>query len=197
MKVIVVTGGIGSGKSVVSRVLMSMGMNVYDCDSNAKRLMASDINMLESIRDTVCAKAVRSDMTIDTGVLSATVFSDSDALLKLNSIVHGAVRADIARWLSGLDRDVAWIETAIARQSGILAMVDEEWAVEAPVQLRIQRVMSRNGLSERDIMSRIEAQDRTEVQCQDGVGVPPRRIIVNDGVSPVVPQIISLLLPLR
>ena len=197
MKVTVITGGIGSGKSVVSRILMSMGMNVYDCDSNAKRLMASDINMLESIRDTVCSKAVRSDMTIDTKILSDVVFSDNDALLRLNSIVHGAVRADITRWLSGLDSGRAWIETAIARQSGILAMVDEEWAVEAPVRLRIQRVMSRSGLSQGDIMSRIEAQDRTEVRCPDSIVVPSRRIIVNDGVSPVVPQILSLLLPLR
>ncbi len=185
-RLIAIEGGIGSGKSVVSRVLSTLGYPVYDCDVRAKLIMDQSATIKQRIADEICAEAISCGV-IDRRKLSEVVFADADALLRLNALVHSAVRDDLALWI--LHHRLAFVETAILYQSGIDSMVDGVWSVVAPRELRILRVISRNHLSREAVESRIAAQDSFVA----GRMHPHVDIIVNDGDMPVLPQILALI----
>lgn len=188
MSLVALSGGIGSGKSVVSRMLEALGYEVYDCDSNARRLMNSSGDIKKAVRERFGPEVFTAEGKIDRKLLAGIVFADSEALEDLNRIVHGAVRNEI----ESLERKagkVRFVETAILYQSGLDRMVDEVWEITAPRELRIERVMKRSGMTEKEVKSRIEAQDAFEVDN------PHRRVrmVINDGVTPLLPQIEKLL----
>lgn len=182
----IITGGIGSGKSVVSRILLAMGYPVYDCDSRAKAIMDADADLRLRIGAEVCPKALLPDGTLHRPTLAAAVFGDAALLKKLNSLVHGAVRQDLSEWIEkqcceGHPRVFA--ETAIP-SAPFVAMAGDVWNVEAPEELRIQRVMKRNGLSADEVRQRIRSQRPFS---------GPAHGIDNSGVTAVLPQILKLL----
>lgn len=184
-RIIAITGGIGAGKSVVSHLLRAMGFPVYDTDSSARSLMDSDDSMRRRIAAEVTPDALNPDGSLNRASLAAVVFADPDKLLLLNGIVHGAVRRDFLDWVDSRNGGILFVETAILYESGFDALVGEVWEVCAPNELRIARVMKRSGLTADEIQRRIDAQ----ASC-------PRvshRIIVNDGLHPVIPQILTLL----
>ena len=187
-RLIAITGGIGSGKSVISDILRAMGHKVYDCDTRAKALMDTDESIKDDLINLISFDAVRSDRTIDRKLLSEIVFNDPDALSRLNSIVHKAVRADLRRWRDTSSDKTVWVETAILYASRLDREVDEVWEVTAPTELRVQRVMKRNSMSREQVLARISSQSTTAAQLH-----PLTKSIVNDGVEPVLPQILSLL----
>lgn len=159
-KLIGITGGIGAGKSVVCKVLGSMDYPVYDCDSRAKALMDSSDAIKDAIRSSISAIAIGEEGRIDRKALSKIVFSDHNKLATLNAIVHAAVREDIAQWIETQQSEFVFIESAILHTGGLDAIVDEAWVVEAPLDVRIERVMKRSRLSEEEVMCRIAAQQR-------------------------------------
>ena len=186
-RLIAVTGGIGSGKSVVSSMLRCMGFAVYDCDSEARRLMDCSDEIKRLIASDICSEAVRPDGSIDRAALAEAVFADALLLRRLNDAVHETVRRDLHRWCSG--RRLAFVETAILYQSSLDLMVDEVWDVVAPADIRIRRVMARNGLTQARVEQRIASQDSF---------VSPRRHqcvrrLINDGDIPLLPQVLALL----
>lgn len=183
---IALSGGIGCGKSTVARVLKAMGYQIYDCDSKAKVLMDTSDEIKRRIKEEISAEAIV-DNAIDRAVLGNIVFNNPDALLKLNEIVHHAVRNDINCWLSGNDW-VCFIETAILYQSHIDCMVDEVWDVQAPMDIRIKRVMDRNGFTPEQVKSRIDSQQFTPERLHNNV-----HAINNDNTSALLPQIEALL----
>ena len=187
-RLIAITGGIGSGKSIISDILRAMGHKVYDCDTRAKALMDTDESIKNDLIDLISIDAVRNDRTIDRKLLSEIVFNDPDALSRLNSIVHKAVRADLRRWRDTSSDKTVWVETAILYASRLDREVDEVWKVTAPTELRVQRVMKRNSMSREQVLARISSQSTTAAQLH-----PLTKAIVNDGVEPVLPQILSLL----
>lgn len=131
-KLIAICGGIGSGKSVVCRIVAAMGHEVYDCDSRAKEIMDCSAEIKNAIACRVHREAIAPDGSIDRRRLGEIVFSDAEALARLNSIVHAAVREDLALWAARRPGKLLFVETAILYQSGLDAMVDEVWDVEAP-----------------------------------------------------------------
>lgn len=182
-----IAGGIGSGKSVVSRILRTMGYKVYNCDAEARRLMDSDVTIKRDIARLIAADAILENGEIDRRRLAAIVFADETLLATLNGIVHKAVRDDLLAWSAAAGGRL-WVESAIIYESGIDRMVDEVWEVTAPVELRIERVMKRNGLSREEVLSRIASQSR--------VPEHPHRCIttlINDGVTPLLPRLLRLL----
>ncbi|MCM1292121.1 MAG: dephospho-CoA kinase [Bacteroides sp.] len=185
--IIAVCGGIGAGKSVVCEMLRVMGFEVYDCDSRARDLMDCSDEIKRRISEEISAEAILADGSIDRAVLGEVVFADKQLLNRLNSLVHGAVRDDIRSWAVG--KHVCFVETAILYESGLDAMVDYVWEVIAPVDVRVRRVMSRNGLSEQQVMARIRSQELNEVARRMDTVVE----IVNDGLRPVLPQVERLL----
>lgn len=188
-RLIAVTGGIGSGKSVVCRILAAKGYKVYDCDSEAKRIMDSAPRIISAIGERVCHEAVRPDGTLDRKILAAAVFSDPARLAALNSIVHGAVIDDIKAWCAthtGADR--LFVETAILYQSNLDRLVDEVWEVTAPEKVRVARACRRDNADANAVRARVEAQ-KIYVETPH----PDIHYIINDDTAPVLPQVNSLL----
>ncbi len=187
--VIAICGGIGSGKSVVSRLVSTLGYPVYDCDSRAKMIMDSDPGIKRRLCELIHPRSVATDGTIDRRLIASVVFADKQRLEALNSLVHSAVKEDLTRWIEAQTSGPVFVETAILYQSGLDVMTDRVWEVTAPREVRVDRVMARNGLTRADVEARIDAQDSY---------VPPRRhpmveVIVNDGVTPLLPRIEGLL----
>lgn len=184
-RIVAIVGGIGSGKSVVSRVLKLMGYPVYDCDSKARWLMDSDEAMKTRLSGAFGPLVVVGGK-IDRAALSKIVFRDSLKLRQLNSIVHPAVIADFQKWKSNRRERQLFFETAILKESGMDTVADEVWEVVAPIDLRIRRVMERNNLTETSVKERINSQSGIA-----DVGKPLFRI-QNDGKESLLSQVSKL-----
>lgn len=187
-RITAIAGGIGSGKSVVARMLRAMGHKVYDCDSEARRIMDGDNDIKRGLLEIAGQDAVAPDGTIDRRVVAAAVFSDPVRRARLNALVHGAVRADIARWAKATGEDRVWIETALLNESGLDKDVHDVWHVVAPEAVRVERVMRRSSMTAAEVKARIEAQ-------ADPLPNPGQALytILNDNVQPLLPQVIQLL----
>lgn len=187
-RLIAISGGIGCGKSVVSTILCRLGYQVYDCDTRAKLLMDSSREIMDRLVNEI-HESVVVDGRIDRKRLSQLVFSDADKLARLNSIVHGEVKADLSRWADRHSGDnTLFVETAILYQSGLDKMVDEVWEVVAPLALRIERVMGRNGCTAAEVESRIASQT-VDVESPHAAV----HKIVNDGYTPILPRVEALI----
>lgn len=152
-----VTGGIGSGKSTVCELLKACGAAVYDSDSRAKHLMATD----ESLREQLIAafgEGCYNAEGLDRAYLAQRVFGDKGALECLNSIVHPAVRADFREWVEAQRASYVVLESAILFEAGFENEVDTTLAVLAPLSERVKRTMERDGADRESVMRRIEHQ---------------------------------------
>lgn len=188
-RLIAITGGIGCGKSVVSNILRALEYPVYDCDSEAKRLM-NDSNYIKSeISKKISCEAIALDGSINRPVLAKIVFNDNKLLSQLNMIVHSAVKEDIINWTKQHQtQHTLFVETAILYQSGINLFVDEVWEIQAPIDLRINRVILRNNTTAEDVQSRINSQQCNIEKLHDNT-----KYIVNDNIKPILPQILNLI----
>lgn len=187
-RLIAITGGIGSGKSIVSNILRAHNYIVYDCDSEAKKLMDSDVTIQSDLNIHIHPQAVVNGI-INRKLIAGIVFSSPNKLQKLNSIVHTAVIKDIKKNALSLTSSSMFIETAILYQSNIDKIIDSVWNVTAPMEIRIKRVMNRNNCSREDVIARINSQDsyRPEKQFHDV------KEIVNDDKTPIIPQVLEFL----
>jgi len=182
--IIAITGGIGAGKSVVSRMLTCMGMHVYDTDSAARAIVDSDCAIHSRLNEQIHPRAV-CDGHVDRPLIASVVFSDADALRRLNAIVHPSVMEHFAAWVSAhAGAPAVFVETAILYQCDLWRMADAEWYVDAPVGMRAARIMRRNGLTRAQALARIEAQ-----QGMRRLGSLPLVTLVNDGERPLLPQL--------
>ena len=156
-KIIGLTGGIGSGKTTVANEFSSHGIPVYITDLEAKKLMMSD-SVLNQIR------AEFGDSVFDNGILvreklSEIVFNDDKRLSKLNGIVHPAVKKNFSEWLlEHQNYPFVIYESAILFESGSYRECDFVVNVEAPLEVRIQRVMERDKTTREKVLKRIENQ---------------------------------------
>jgi dephospho-CoA kinase len=190
MKLIAITGGIGSGKSVVARLVQVMGHEVYDCDSRAKALMTENDEVRHLLIEAFGKETYHNDGTLNRQHLSEVAFGDDKALARLNCIVHPATARDMQQWAQRQADNgarVAFVETALLRTAGLDRLVDEVWHVTAPASVRIPRVMARSGLTEQQVRERIAAQS---VEDALATGEHP---IINDDVTAVLPQVLKLL----
>ncbi len=187
-KVIAISGGIGSGKSVVSKMLIALGYNVYDCDARAKKLMDAEEGIKDAISEKI-SKDVIVNSNIDRLKLSQIVFNDNSKLQMLNSIVHGAVKDDLRQWINNAKNDAVFVETAILYQSKLDEIVDEVWDVFAPKEIRILRVQKRNNMTREQVMARMKSQEYD-------INIKPRlktSLIINDDKTAVLPQLLMFL----
>lgn len=196
-RLILVSGGIGSGKSVVCRILRALGHDVYDSDAEARRIMDNSPAIIETIASEICREAICREngySSIHRPTLAKAVFSDKEKLNRLNALVHGEVKADIMRRRDMLAEEGRYerplfVETAIPHSSGLDRMADEIWLVEAPEELRIERAMKRDNASRAAIEARIRTQTATESHLCN----PSVHSIINTPDSPLLPQILELL----
>ena len=191
MKLIAITGGIGSGKSVVARMVQVMGYHVYDCDSRAKSLMTDDPVVKQQLIHAFGPETYLGDGTINRKLLSSIAFADDKSREVINGIVHPATFQDLNRWShyqSIRGTDIAFVETALLHTAKMEHMVDEVWHVTAPTDIRIQRVMVRSALTEAQVQARIAS------QAEEDRLIEGEQVIVNDGNSALLPQVMKLLL---
>lgn len=185
--IIGLTGGIGSGKSVISNQLRQMGYSVYDTDSEAKRLIMEDVHVREQIEH-LFGKDVYRNGVYQTAMVAQQVFANPSLLARLNAIVHPAVHQDIIRWVSkqnspsfkkGKGVSLLFIECAILYQAGIDQFCDKVVAVTAPEQVRLERVIARDHSDKERVHARMRAQDvDKDMLCAD-------IILNNDGRTPI------------
>ncbi len=187
-QLVAITGGIGSGKSVVSRLLRLMGYGVFDCDNEAKRLMDGDRALQERLRCEFGDAIITDAGTIDRASLAARVFADADSLRRLNAIVHPAVTDALLQWRDSQMSPLCFVETAILTESGLDAVVECAWHVSAPEALRVERAVARGGLTSRQALARVRSQrdNPADYRC-------PHYNIDNYGNIALIPQVRHLL----
>lgn len=189
---IAITGGIGSGKSYVSHLLEDMNIPVYNADNEAKRLTVSD----EGIRRELVAllgEEVYKEGALNRPLLASYLFSDPAHAAQINAIIHPRVRKDFAAWAEQREGcEVAGMESAILYEASFENTVDAVVMVYAPVDLRVQRAMYRDGASEEQVRARIAAQMDDEEKCRRADFT-----VVNDGVQPLLPQLNAIIEQLK
>ena len=157
MFIVGLTGGIGSGKSTIAGFFRELGVPVYDSDAEAKALMVSSEELREGIIQAF-GKESYEGQSLNKNWLSEQVFGNDEALEKLNSLVHPAVRKHFLQWAEAQDYPFVIQETALIFENQAQDKYDFTLLVYAPEETRIQRVMSRSGWSREKIAARISAQ---------------------------------------
>ena len=156
--IIGITGGIGSGKSYVSTLLQQhYGIPVYDCDSEAKRLTASDPKIREKLIALVGSEVFKGQ-ELNKKCLADYLFSYPEHASRVNAIVHPAVLKDFKEWSFVECSMVNALESAILFESGFNAYVDKVLYVDAPEEIRLQRAMQRDTATEAQIRARMKMQ---------------------------------------
>lgn len=159
-----ITGGIGSGKSTVCDMLSGYGVAVYVADDRAKELM-TDSEQLRSALVAAFGEATYDGGKLNRAYLAESVFSNTEALARLNAIVHPAVMADFDRWADEQEGDYVVLESAILFEAGLDDRVDTTVAVMAPKDIRLQRAMQRDGATREQIERRMDNQLSDDRRC--------------------------------
>lgn len=181
-----ITGGIGSGKSVVCRLFSMLGVPVYDTDARARLLMASDAVLAASIRKRFGEESYRGGLP-DRAFLAGKVFADREALAALNGLVHPAVIRDFNLWAASCRCAYVIVESAILYESGMYRHTDTVVTVSAPESLRAARAALRDGCEPDRILLRMQNQ-MTDAEREAMAG----RVIFNDEHHLVWEQVLSL-----
>ena len=180
------TGGIGSGKSTIAKIFETLGIPVYYADDAAKELMNSNEDLKQSVMQ-LFGKDSYKEGVLYRKYIASLVFNDTKKLELLNSIIHPATIKDAEAWLQQQTAPYAIKEAALLFESGASENLDYIIGVYAPRQLRIQRVIKRDGLPVEEILKRISRQINEELKmklCDF--------IITNDEQEPVIPQVLAL-----
>ncbi len=181
---IAITGGIGSGKSYVCRILEKHGIRVYDCDARAKRLMRQDADLQAGLKKLVGEEVYSADGILQKPVLAQFILTGEANKQAVNDVVHPAVARDFEQ------SDCEWMESAILFDSGFnhRTHFDKVVCVSAPVAVRLQRIMQRDHISQEKAQQWIDA-----VMPQEELIARSDYEIVNDGVRDVEAQVVHLL----
>ncbi len=177
-----ITGGIGSGKSYVCNLLQQQGYAVYDCDSAAKRLINTSPEIRQGLTKLIGPNTYLDDGRLNKGAVAEFLLASEDNAHAIDHIVHPAVFDDFVK--SGME----WMESAIIFESGIYRLVDRVIVVTAPEEVRIQRVMQRDGISREKVKEWMGRQLPQEV-----VRLLANFEIVNDGQTDLNKQLNNII----
>ena len=193
-----ITGGIGSGKSTIARALAARGFDVYDCDKEAKRIIAENKEVQRRITELLGPEAFvhrpsSLGISYNTAYVAQRVFAEPELLARLNAIVHPAVKADILQRspFSPSERGtggVLFIESAILYEAGLDEICDRIIQVEAPEEVRLARTIARDyrGEDTPEHINKVRARIRAQKNSA-GLSDPRRDVltILNDGTRSV------------
>lgn len=183
-----ITGGIGSGKSLVSRLLESMGVPVYISDTETKELMVTNLSIREELI-ALLGEGVYVDGVLNKSLLASYIFTNPEHAKQVNDIVHPRVKIDFIRWVqSHVEVPIVAIESAILIEAGFAGEVDVIVMIYAPKEVRIERAVKRDSTSREWIERRIRSQMSDEEKRKQADFV-----IVNDGETPLIPQVLELI----
>ena len=157
MKIVGLTGGIGSGKSTVLNQFKNLGINTYSADKASKKLVNSDKDLIKSIKD-LFGDNVYENNILNTEKLSKIVFQDPNKLKSINSIIHPAVAKDFESFIKNNNGDYIVKEVAIIFETNTEDNYDKIILIRAPLEERIKRVILRDNLSREDVIKRVNNQ---------------------------------------
>ncbi|MDR1594338.1 MAG: dephospho-CoA kinase [Prevotellaceae bacterium] len=182
------TGGIGSGKSIVGKIFSILGVPVYQADIAAKNLYDADDELRNGLIS-LFGEHLYASGTLDRRKLAKIIFSDSESMKKVNELVHPAVKRDFLEYVSLLPESTPYVihEAAIIFEAKIENMFDVIINVYAPENLRIERILARENTTVEAVKQRIAAQwnDKQKVELAD-------YNIINDDKTPILPQILRI-----
>ncbi len=181
-----ITGGIGSGKSTVTKIFSVIGAPVYDADAAAKRLMSDDAGIREELKN-IFGEKLYDGGILNRAWLASQVFSDPELLSKLNAVVHPATIRDSSQWMASRQFPYAIKEAALIFESGSNLSLDFVIGVKSPLQLRLARIRKRDRISDEEIKARMNRQmpEDEKLKLCDA-------IILNDEKHLLIPQVLRL-----
>ena len=187
MTTIGITGGIGSGKTIVSKVLTALGYPVYIADLASYRLVHTNIEIMNGLT-ALLGKDIYECGILNKKLLADSIFSDEKMRKSVNNLIHPAVMADFKEYCKEQNSPLIFIESAILFETKLNVFVDKIILVISPLELRIKRLQMRDNLTETEIKNRINSQmsDEEKIKLSDFV-------IINDEKTAVLPQIQSTL----
>ena len=188
MKKIGLTGGIGSGKTYVAQILEKMGYPVYYSDTRAKELCNEDTLIIRQLKEILGDDAYKNEK-LNKSFISNQIFSSPDLRETINSIIHPVVRNDFEQWLENLSsHSLVFNESAILFETKSYKRFDETILVYAPLEIKIQRLISRDRVSQEEITAKMNAQWKDKKKM-----ALTRFHILNDEKTPLLEQIEEVL----
>ncbi len=186
MRKVGLTGGIGSGKTVVAKVFEILEVPVYYADKEAKRLMQEDKELRLAIQKTF-GQGIYKNGVLNRKQLAKIVFKDRNALEKLNALVHPVVRSDFSTWAEGQKTPYVIEESAILFETGLYKDFDKIISVLCPKEERVERILKRDKATKEQIEARMSVQigDRERLEKSD-------YILQNGKDDLLLPQVIEI-----
>ena len=190
--IIGLTGGIGSGKTIIAKLFETMGCIIYNSDERAKELYFNK-DIKQQVITLLGKEAYINDIELNKSYIAEVIFSDKHKLQHLNAIIHPAVKQDFKLVVSKYPVKTLIIkETALLFEENISKEVDISILVTAPVDLKIERVMKRSNLSKTEVEKRMLA------QWTDERKIPlATYVLTNDGKEALIPQVLAIIHQLR
>ncbi len=177
-----ITGGIGAGKSYVCNIMRRRGIDIYDCDRGAKRLMLEDAILRQQLTALIGPQTYNADGSLNKSAVTRYLLQGEEHKQRINAIVHPAVIRDF--YASGLQ----WMESAILYEAHLEHTVDHVVAVAASEDVRIQRVMQRDHLPQEKAAEWVHGQTDQQMVCQRA-----DYVIINDGEADLEQQVTRML----
>lgn len=180
------TGGIGTGKSIVAEVFKLLGIPVYVSDKEAKRLMIESDEIRTSLIDRFGIDVYTENKTLNRKYISGIIFNNPKALQDINAIVHPAVRNDFEYWSEKQQSPYVIQESAILFDTGLYKNFDKIICVTADEELRIKRVMDRDGVDANAVKERMKS------QLAESVKIEKSDFVIYNNSDLILPQIIEI-----
>lgn len=178
-----ITGGIGSGKSLVCSILEQLGYPVFYSDKEAKEIIESHSEAKKALIQ-LFGKDIYLNEKLNRLLLSQIVFSNQELLSKVNSIIHPIVRTNFENWTNSQKTDFVFNEAAILFETGAYLNFDSTVLVTAPTEIRIERVILRDFIRKEQVIERMNNQ-----WTDDQKEKLATYTIVNDGIHPILVQV--------
>ncbi|SVD72383.1 uncharacterized protein METZ01_LOCUS425237 [marine metagenome] len=186
MKRIGLTGGIGAGKTCVSKVFQKLGISIFNADKIAKEYMQSSDELKEAIKELFGNNVFKKGI-LQSKILAEIVFNDYEKLIQLNRLVHPFVLEIFDKWQKKQNAPFVLKEAAILFESGAYKKLDAVICVSAPMRVKIERVMKRDNCTKKEVLKRMNNQmpENEKEKLSDFV-------ILNDGKERLLPQILDI-----
>ncbi|ATP55211.1 dephospho-CoA kinase [Pedobacter ginsengisoli] len=184
-----ITGGIGSGKTTICRIFETLGIPVFYADTVAKEIMVNDTILIQGVKDSFGEESYLPGGILNNKHIAGIVFNNEQELAKLNAMVHPAVFRAFDNWAAQLPKDTPYIlkEAALLFESGSYKMCNKNILVTAPMELKLERVMNRDGVTADQVKARMDKQftDEKKIKMAD-------YLINNNETDSLINQVMEL-----
>ena len=187
MQKIGLTGGIGSGKSLIANIFNHLNIPVFNADTESSVILSTDFHVRKILTEWF-GEVLFAGGKPDRALLAKIIFTDHEALVKVNQLIHPMVRNRFMEWhVQHQNKPYVLLEAAILFESGFHQFMDRTILVTCPEEVRIQRVIARDRCTPTDVINRMKNQWSDELKSPLA-----DYFILNDGISPVIPQILDI-----